>query len=211
MIASPTTTVLVTGFEPFAGLAANPSWEAARAAQCLDGPRGAIVARCLPVDFDEAPAALRRAVQEVRPDVVVSLGVAVGRSRMSVERVALNCADAAIPDNAGRQPVDEPIDPEGPPAIFSTLPLRGILAAWAEADVPGRISDSAGTYVCNRVMYEGLALAAEHGVRASGFIHVPATPGLARDPQTAVLAQERIDAAVRAAVRVAQAHPGAAA
>ena len=219
-------TVLVTGFEPFDGMPGNPSELAAVAAArafpapaefvsrggfssddaVLDGSAGLsrslqVVARILPVAFDQAPKALVESIREVRPWAVVSLGVAVGRSHLCVERVALNCADARIPDNTGRQPVDELIDPAGPAAYFTTLPMRRMLTAWEAEGLPGRISNSAGTYVCNRVMFEGLHRAEELGVMRVGFLHVPPTPGLWRDQQDPTLEQEQIDRGVVSAVQ----------
>ena len=207
-----TPTILVTGFEPFDGMDSNPSQAAALAAAEAfrtgsgqgSGEHDAaarVEARILPVAFGQAPQALVEAIREVRPDAVVSLGVAVGRSHLCVERVALNCADARIPDNTGWQPVDEPIAPEGPAAYFTTLPMRGILAAWEREGLPGRVSNSAGTYVCNRVMYEGLHRAEELGVRSAGFLHVPPTPGLWRGQQGPTLTQRQIDRGVLEAVR----------
>lgn len=181
-------TVLVTGFEPFGGLSENPSRTAAlAAAEAL--PR--VRARILPVEYRAAPQALVEAIREVRPETVVCLGVAVGREQLCVERVALNCADARIPDNTGAQPRDEWIDPDAPAALFTSLPIRRILRTWQEAGLPARISETAGTYVCNRVMFEALARAERLGVSRAGFLHVP---------DTRQMPQDRIDHGVRLAV-----------
>lgn len=181
-------TVLVTGFEPFGGLSENPSRTAAlAAAKAL--PR--VRARILPVEYRAAPHALAAAIREVRPETVVCLGVAVGREQLCVERVALNCADARIPDNTGAQPRDEWIDPAAPAALFASLPIRRILRTWQEAGLPARISETAGTYVCNRVMFEALARAERLGVSRAGFLHVP---------DTRQMPQDRIDHGVRLAV-----------
>lgn len=176
-------TVLVTGFEPFDGMASNPSWEAARAVQDYWASRESreaaeVVARRLPVDFVQAPRALAALVAEVRPELVLSLGVAVGRQELGIERVAINCVDARIPDEAGLQPRGAWIDHQAPAAYFSTLPLRAVVDAWERSRIPGRISNSAGTYVCNRVMFELLGHAEHWGLEQAGFLHVPPTPGL---------------------------------
>ena len=140
--------VLLAGFAPFDGAAGNPSWDAARA---LDGEEIAghrVVARRLPVEFGVARDALRRAIRETRPTLVLCTGLAAGRDAISIERVAINVDDARIPDNAGRQPVDLPVVRGGPAAYFSTLPIKAMYAAIHEAAIPVEVSQSAGTYVC---------------------------------------------------------------
>jgi pyroglutamyl-peptidase len=168
-----TPTVLLTGFDPFAGDAINPSWEAVRA---LDGETIAahrVVAVKLPVVFGDALHALHEAIAREKPALAVCVGVANTRTRISIERVAINVDDARIPDNAGRQPVDMPVVHSGPAAYFSTLPIKAMLRALEAANVPAEISQTAGTYVCNHVFY-GLMheLARHEGIRG-GFIHVP--------------------------------------
>ncbi len=165
--------VLVTGFEPFGGDDVNESWEAVRElAARWHGPHELVPAR-LPVTFAGARDALGSALEEHAPDVVVCTGLAAGTDAVRLERVALNVADARIPDNAGEQPVDAPVVPGGPVAYLSTLPLKATLAALRAADVPAVVSNTAGTYVCNATFY-ALAhrLAGRDGVRA-GFVHVP--------------------------------------
>lgn len=169
--------ILLTGFEPFGGETTNPSWTAARGAAALLQAEGHEVAAVeLPCVFGDAIAALRAALAEHRPDVVVCAGQAGGRPRISLERIAINCDDARIPDNAGNAPVDEPVVPGGPAAYFSTLPVKAALAALGAAGIPAEVSQTAGTYVCNHVFY-GLmhALASTPAVRG-GFVHVPFGP-----------------------------------
>lgn len=165
-----TRTVLVTGFEPFGGDETNASWEVAReVARTWERPEALVVER-LPVTFAGAPLALREAITRVRPAVVLCLGLAAGTQRVRLERVAINLADARIPDNDGAQPVDEPLDPAGPEARFATLPVKASLARAAERDLPLISSLSAGSYVCNAVMYHALGLLPGAPV---GFAHVP--------------------------------------
>jgi len=173
-------TVLVTGFEPFGGETINPSWEAAHA---LDGERlgGAVfAARRLPCVVDDAGPVLIDAIEELNPALVLCLGLAGGRTDVSIERVAINIVDARIPDNAGRQPVDEPVVAGAPAAYFSTLPIKAMLRALRDDGIPASISSTAGTYVCNAVFYAlSHYIATERPTLRGGFIHVPWLPAMA--------------------------------
>lgn len=171
-----TTTVLITGFEPFGGHATNPSLEVATALQDHPG----WVTGVLPVDFSRCVRLIGDLVRRHRPQVVLSLGLAPGRERLGLERVAVNLIDARIPDNAGEQPVDVPVIPAGPSAYFTTLPVKAMRRAIHEAGIEAELSLSAGTYGCNAVMYAGLHAAAGGGGRVegptttrAGFAHLP--------------------------------------
>lgn len=171
------TTVLLTGFEPFGGDAVNPSGDAVRAVAAeWSGPESLVV-DVLPVTFAGAADRLRELVGIHRPDVVVATGLAGGRAAIGVERVAVNLADARIPDNAGAQPVDEPSVDGAPAGAFSTLPVKAIAAAIRAAGIPAEVSHTAGTFVCNHVFFTALD-AVPDGVRA-GFVHVPWATGQA--------------------------------
>ncbi len=159
--------ILVTGFEPFGGDSWNPSAEIALA---LDG-RGDVRGLVLPCVFGEALRVLRRALRELRPELVICLGLAGGRNCLSLERVAINVNDARIPDNAGATPVDEAIARRGPVGYWSTLPIKAIRAGWQEAGYPAEISQTAGTFVCNHVFYGLMRTLGRRG--RGGFIHVP--------------------------------------
>ena len=168
--------ILVTGFEPFGGEQVNAAWQVA---QALDGQRIAgctVQALCLPCVFGQSLQVLQGALQAVNPAVVLALGQAAGRCDLSVERVAINVDDARIPDNAGAQPVDQPVIAGAPDAYFSRLPIKAIVAALREAGLPASVSQSAGTFVCNHVFF-GLmhALRRRRSVRA-GFVHLPVLP-----------------------------------
>lgn len=170
-------TILVVGFEPFGGETLNPALEAARR---LDGRRFGsceIVARTLPVVRGACLEGLAALIGELDPAVIVALGQAAGRMEITPERVAINVDDYRIADNAGGQPVDEPVVREGPVAYWSTLPIKAMVGAMLAAGVPAKVSNSAGTFVCNHLFY-GLMhhLAAEGGIRRGGFIHVPYLP-----------------------------------
>ena len=167
--------ILVTGFEAFGKSDVNPS---AEVAQVLDGTSVAgheVHGVELPVTAHEATRALEAAVERYDPVIVLSLGLANGRSMLALERVAINVLDFPIPDNDGAQPTDEPVVEGGPAAYFASLPLKAILAAWREAGIPGYVSNTAGTYVCNLTFYSSMHLSEQRGYRA-GVIHVPYLP-----------------------------------
>lgn len=166
------TTVLLTGFEPFGGDAANPSGEAVRIAAAQWAGPETLVTAVLPVSFSGAGAELERLLIEHSPDVVIATGLAGGRTGVTVERVAINLVDARIPDNDGAQPLDEPSLPGGEAAVFTSLPAKAIVRDAAAAGIPISLSTTAGTFVCNHVFYRAVAWAAAHGRRA-GFVHVP--------------------------------------
>ncbi|MEO8365357.1 MAG: pyroglutamyl-peptidase I [Pseudoxanthomonas sp.] len=197
-------TILLAGFAPFDGQALNPSWEAVRA---LRGKRIAghrIIVRCLPVAFDASLKELRAALRETSPALVICVGLAGGRERISLERIAINVDDARIPDNDGEQPIDEAIVSHGPAAYFSTLPIKSMLAGLRDAGFPIEVSQTAGTYVCNHVFY-GLmhALRNRRKVRA-GFIHIPYSPEQAATIAGAPsLDLQSVVAALRLALRIA--------
>ena len=190
--------LLITGFEPFDGEAVNPSWAVAQAlhGQVIAGAR--VVAVQLPCVFAQALPALQAALDRQRPAWVLALGLAGSRSAISVERVAVNLADARIPDNAGAQPLDEPVVAGGPAAYFTGLPAKAIVAALLQAGWPAELSHSAGSFVCNHVFY-GLmhALTDQPGV-LGGFIHLPPLPEqAARHPASRPMALPDQVAALR--------------
>jgi pyroglutamyl-peptidase len=177
--------ILLTGFEPFGGETINPSWQAAEEASRILLEEGhAVAALELPCVFGQSITVLEDALQRYRPELVVCAGQAGGRPRISLERVAINCDDARIPDNAGNRPVDEEVVRGGPAAYFSSLPVKAGLEALRAAGIPAEVSQSAGTYVCNHV-FDALMHALNSGpaggksgsngppAARGGFIHVP--------------------------------------
>jgi pyroglutamyl-peptidase len=170
-------TVLLTGFEPFAGETENPSRAIARA---LDRKRIAghrIVGAALPTEFARSLPMLESLLKQHRPALVLAVGQAGGRSQISLERVAINLIDARIADNADDQPVDVPVVRDAPNAYFSTLPLKAMLLRLHAAGIPAALSHSAGTFVCNQVFFGLVHHLATHKPHArGGFVHVPYLP-----------------------------------
>jgi pyroglutamyl-peptidase len=164
--------LLLTGFEPFGGLARNPSGDIAR----LLGTEPGIESAVLPVDYRRIEASLG-VLLEREWRAVVLLGVAVGRSQISLERVAINYRDPTRPDNAGYRPETQEIVVGGPDAHFSSLPLERLRDALREEGIAVEISLSAGPYLCNAAMYLARQMLAAD--IPCGFVHLPATPDLA--------------------------------
>ena len=173
--------ILVTGFAPFGGEQINPSWEAVKRLPERIGEM-TITNREIPTEFDAACAALRAAMDELRPDAVLAVGQYGGANGVRVERVAVNLRDARIADNAGAKPVDEPVVPGAPDAYFATLPTRRIVEKLREEDIPAQLSYSAGTFVCNNLLFCALHESARKFPAARcGFVHVPYLPEQAKD------------------------------
>ena len=163
--------VLITGFESFGGEVINPSWEAIRLLPDRIG-ECSLTKMLVPVVFTRAAECVIEKAREVSADVIIAVGQAGGRAGITPEAVAINLCYAKIPDNAGNQPKDEPIINGGENAYFSTLPVRRIAEAIAEAGIRSEVSYSAGAYVCNDLLYRLLAEFDGSGVGV-GFIHVP--------------------------------------
>lgn len=187
--------LLFTGFEPFGGEAVNASYEAVCRLPDRIGNVQIIKAQ-LPTAFRKCIPVLEQILKTERPDAVVCVGQAAGRAEITPEKVAINYADARIPDNAGMQPIDEALVPYAETAYFSTLPIRSIVKKISDAGIPAKVSYTAGTFVCNCVMYHVLRMAKEQypSMRA-GFIHVPLTTEQAAQKQIPSLP---LDAIVRA-------------
>ena len=174
--------ILVTAFDPFGGAESNTSLEVLEALPDRIGP-ARLEKRVLPTVFGKAALLAEEAAEQLRPDALVCLGQAAGRKAVTPERVAVNLMDASGPDNEGNRPVDEPVVPGGPAAYFSTLPVKAMAAAIREAGIPAAVSYTAGTFVCNSLMYAMLHYAASRRPDLlCGFVHVPGPgDGLSRE------------------------------
>lgn len=165
--------ILLTGFEPFGGESINPAKEAVKLVK--DEIKGAQIVKCyVPVVFGKAIDTVYEAMKKENPDAVLLIGQAGGRYEMTPERVAINCDDARIPDNEGNSPVDQAVFADGPSAYFSTLPIKKMVENMKANNVPAAISNTAGTYVCNHLMY-GVRyyIEKEFPNTIGGFMHVP--------------------------------------
>jgi len=195
--------ILLSGFEPFGGDSFNPSWEVA---QALGGTRigeAEVVALELPCVFGDALAALQ-------PSLVLALGQAAGRCDLSIERIAINVDDARIADNAGAQPIDQPVVPGGPAACFSTLPIKAMVAALQAQGVPASISQTAGTFVCNHVFYGLMHALQGQGAVRGGFMHLPlSTRQASAHPGKPTMSEVTMVEGVRLALATAWSHRGA--
>lgn len=167
--------LLLTAFTPFDGEKINPALEAVKLVKDRIGNL-LIVKLEIPTVFGKSIDTVREAIEQEKPDFVLSIGQAGGRAEITPERVAINLDDARIPDNEGNQPIDEPIFPDGENAYFSTLPVKAMVEAIRKEGLPSSLSNSAGTYVCNHLMYGVLYYLDKRPVIKAGFIHVPYIP-----------------------------------
>ena len=167
--------IIVTGFDPFGGEKINPSIECVKALPDIEGVE--LIRLELPTVFKESAKRLNEVINDVKPDAVLSVGQAGGRAGITMERIAINVDDARIPDNISQQPIDEAIQLDGEAAYFTTLPIKRIVKAIREAGISAEVSNSAGTFVCNHIMYQSLfaATKADKPFKA-GFMHIPFIP-----------------------------------
>lgn len=189
--------LLITGFDPFGGESVNPAWEAVRRLPDTVGDYRLTGIR-IPTRFALAAQTVLDAAETDRPDVILCVGQAGGRSAITPERIAINLADARIPDNGGAQPAEQPIDPDGPDGIFATVPVSAMAEAIRAAGIPGQVSLSAGAFVCNDTLYRLLRHYEGTDTRV-GFIHVPYLPEQAKEGVPS-MTLERIVAGLTAAI-----------
>ena len=193
--------ILVTGFDPFGGEKVNPALEAVKSLPSVI--HGAEIRWVeIPTVFYQSAEVLEAEIVRYQPDVVLCIGQAGGRASLTPERVAINQDDARIPDNQGNQPIDTPIRLDGEAAYFSTLPIKAMVQAIKEDGLPATVSNTAGTFVCNHLMYQALYLADKKfpNVRA-GFMHIPyMTEQVINKPNTASMNLVDIVKGIEAAI-----------
>ena len=167
--------LLLTAFDPFGGEPVNPAWEAV---QRVRAPEGVELLRLqVPTVFGLSGDLVCAAMAREKPDAVLCVGQAAGRAALTPERVAINLMDASIPDNAGAQPLEQPIVPGGPAAYFATVPVKALADAIRAAGIPAAVSNTAGTFVCNQLLYRVLhEIETRFPGMRGGFIHVPCLP-----------------------------------
>ena len=167
--------IIVTGFDPFGGEKINPSIKCVKTLPEIEGVELFRVE--LPTVFKESAIRLNEVINDVKPDAVLCVGQAGGRPGITMERIAINVDDARIPDNRSQQPIDEVIQRDGEAAYFTTLPIKRIVNAIREVGIPAEVSNTAGTFVCNHIMYQALfaATKADKPFKA-GFMHIPFIP-----------------------------------
>jgi len=195
--------VLVTAFDPFGGENINPSYEVLK--RLKDNIEGAeIIKLQVPTVFYLSVEKVIEKIKEVNPNVVLSIGQAGGRYDISVERIAINIDDARIPDNINQQPIDTPIDPEGNAAYFATIPIKAIVEGIRKENIPASVSNSAGTYVCNHLMYGILNYIHKNNLNIkAGFIHIPYVPAqVVNKPNTPSMSLEDMVKAIEIAIGV---------
>ena len=168
--------ILVTGFDPFGGEKINPALEAVKG--LADTIKGAEIKKLeIPTVFGKSADVVKAAIEDFKPDYVLNIGQAGGRFAISPERVAINIDDARIADNEGNQPIDVAIKEDGEAAYFTQLPVKAMVTAIKKAGVPGEVSNTAGTFVCNHIMYQAQYLIHKNYPEIKGgFIHVPFIP-----------------------------------
>ncbi|WP_277673476.1 pyroglutamyl-peptidase I [Piscibacillus halophilus] len=195
--------LLLTGFEPFLNFKTNPTMEVAKGLDGKSIQEYEISSKILSVDFSQSGSEMIQAIKEVKPDVVVALGLAGNRKHITPERIAINCNDGPE-DNKGYKPAGEKIFDNGPDGYFSTLPIRDMVDEMKQKEYPASISNTAGTYLCNNVMYHALHYAKinELNYRA-GFIHIPPSHEMAiQQPQLSSWSQQDLNRAIEIALRV---------
>ena len=193
--------ILVTGFDPFGGEKVNPALEAVKSLPSVI--HGAEIRWVeIPTVFYQSAEVLETEIVRYQPDVVLCIGQAGGRASLTPERVAINQDDARIPDNDGNQPIDTPIRLDGEAAYFSTLPIKAMVQAIKEVGLPATVSNTAGTFVCNHLMYQALYLADKKFLNMrAGFMHIPyMTEQVINKPNTASMNLADIVKGIEAAI-----------
>lgn len=168
--------LLITGFDPFGSETINPAWEAVKLLpNNIDGIE--VIKLEIPTVFGDSIVKVLEDAKTHNPDIIICVGQAGGRPDISIERVAINLDDARIKDNNGNQPIDEKVFEDGENAYFSNLPIKAMVEEIRSSNIPASVSNTAGTFVCNHIMYAVLYQIHKHKIaKKGGFIHVPFIP-----------------------------------
>lgn len=168
--------ILVTGFDPFGDDTINPAIEAVKLLPDeIDDVE--IIKLEIPTVFYKSADVVAEAIEKEQPDYVLNIGQAGGRAELTPERVAINMDDARIEDNEGQQPIDKAIREDGEPAYFSQLPIKAMVDYMQKANIPASVSNTAGTFVCNHIMYQSIYLTMTNYPEVkAGFMHIPFLP-----------------------------------
>ena len=192
--------ILITGFEPFAQDRINPSQELMDVLDNEIGGAG-IIKAVLPTAAHRAEKMIAELIDTHEPDAVISFGLAGERKGVTVERIGINVDDFRIPDNDGCQPRDTKIDEDGPDGCFSTLDVKAVAESIRKAGIEASVSNTAGTFVCNHILYFTLLYCRRHHPdTVSGFIHLPYLDTMVTEPAAASMTLEEIKTAAEAAV-----------
>ncbi|MCI2947041.1 pyroglutamyl-peptidase I [Staphylococcus caledonicus] len=194
--------ILVTAFEPFGGEVINPALEAVKRLNDTIGEHD-ITKLEIPTVFHDSIEAIHTMLAQGNYDAVLAVGQAGGRSALTPERVGINIDDARIPDNKGQQPIDIPIQPNGASAYFSNMPVKKMTEAIKQAGVPASLSNTAGTFVCNHILYQlGYLAEQSYPNLLFGFIHVPFIPEqVTTKPETPSMSIEMMTKGLTAAIK----------
>ena len=196
--------VLITGFDPFGGEKINPAWEAVKGIKdTIEGAK--IIKLEIPTVFNKSIEKVKEAMELEKPDIVLCIGQAGGRYDITIERVAINVDDARIEDNEKNQPIDIPVFEDGENAYFSNLPIKAMVEEIKGQGIPASISNSAGTFVCNHIMYGVLYhINKTYKNMRGGFIHVPFINEQVLDKKNQpYMPVEHISKAIEAAIKAA--------
>lgn len=184
-------TLLITGFEPFGGDNKNPALEAVKRLEGLELEGARVVTCSVPVVLQTSIDVVISAIKMHKPDYVMTVGQAGGRSAITPERIAINIDDYRIPDNDDNQPIDQKVVEDGPDAYLSTLPIKAMVKAMQDKGIPAQLSNTAGTFVCNHLFY-GI----QHYLRDSninhGFVHIPLMTNQCIDGSTSTMSLDTI-------------------
>ncbi|MGG5316829.1 pyroglutamyl-peptidase I [Enterococcus sp. AZ072] len=202
--------VLITGFDPFGGATINPAFEAVKLLPDTI-QQAKIIKIEIPTVFQKDGEVLENSIKQHNPDIVLCVGQAGGRSGVTIEKVAINLMEARIPDNEGQQPLNQQIYKDGKNAYFATIPVKAMVNNIKAKKIPSSISYTAGTFVCNDIMYRLLYLAEkEYPEMRGGFIHVPYLPEQVTElpegtpSMSAELISQALETAIEAAINTVQ-------